>query len=301
MNDVRLNLLTELDLLEELFLDGNRLPFSGNRLVNEQEAIEVLDRIRESIPVECAKATQIVAQGNSYIQKAKQTAELLLKDANAKRDELLDSSAIMKQAQFQGYEIESKAKERCNDLLKAASIKAENIEEEMKKNLIRIEREYSAKKQKLDEDLMEYKKLLADKHLAELKSAQRNLEITESECSKIVNKANQEAKSIYNESLNYKNRIHNQCDQLIKKSSAEANSFKEESQIYAEQTLSELNKRINHLSKIVNAGLNELDRSRLHRQKKDANKENSNTEKPIAFTKSKTVKSRPDSYTNGMG
>ena len=59
MQEDQLALLENLDKLEEIFLDGNRIPFSGNRLVNEQDATDLLDEIRESIPSEIRTAASL--------------------------------------------------------------------------------------------------------------------------------------------------------------------------------------------------------------------------------------------------
>ena len=52
MSETRISSLDLLDQLEEILLDSNRIPFSSARLVDENEAIEILDKIRESIPDE---------------------------------------------------------------------------------------------------------------------------------------------------------------------------------------------------------------------------------------------------------
>ena len=67
--------LDQLDQLEEIVLDGSRIPFSGNRLVNEQDAIELLDEIRESMPKSIVQATKLLKQGDQYISKSKSLAE----------------------------------------------------------------------------------------------------------------------------------------------------------------------------------------------------------------------------------
>ena len=58
MEEVRLSILDQLDKLEEVFLEGSRIPFSGNRLVNEQDAIDILDEIRETLPNQIVKAKE---------------------------------------------------------------------------------------------------------------------------------------------------------------------------------------------------------------------------------------------------
>ena len=50
MDEIKLLILDQLERLEEIILDGARIPFSGSRLVNEHEAIEILDTIRGSLP-----------------------------------------------------------------------------------------------------------------------------------------------------------------------------------------------------------------------------------------------------------
>ena len=47
MSDARLTVLDQLDQLEEIVLEGSRVPFTGGRLVNEGEAVDVLDAVRE--------------------------------------------------------------------------------------------------------------------------------------------------------------------------------------------------------------------------------------------------------------
>jgi hypothetical protein len=37
MSETRITVLDQLDQLEEIVLDGSRIPFSGGRLVNEQD------------------------------------------------------------------------------------------------------------------------------------------------------------------------------------------------------------------------------------------------------------------------
>ena len=52
MNDVRFSVLDQLDQLEEVVLEGSRLPFTGGRLVNETDAVELLDAVRDELPKE---------------------------------------------------------------------------------------------------------------------------------------------------------------------------------------------------------------------------------------------------------
>ena len=75
MADVQITVLDQLDQLEEIVLDGSRIPFSGGRLVNENDAIEVIDGLREAVPIQLGQARDLLAQREDFITKARQQAE----------------------------------------------------------------------------------------------------------------------------------------------------------------------------------------------------------------------------------
>ena len=50
MNDLKVTLLAQLDQLEEIFLDSSRMPFTGSRLVNEEDAIAILSDYKKRNP-----------------------------------------------------------------------------------------------------------------------------------------------------------------------------------------------------------------------------------------------------------
>ena len=60
MNDGRISVLDQLDQLEEILLEGSRIPFSGGRLVNEQDAVELLDAVREALPGQITLVDQLL-------------------------------------------------------------------------------------------------------------------------------------------------------------------------------------------------------------------------------------------------
>ena len=60
MSEARLTVLDQLDQLEEIVLEGSRVPFTGGRLVNEGEAVDVLDAVREVLPKELERADTVL-------------------------------------------------------------------------------------------------------------------------------------------------------------------------------------------------------------------------------------------------
>jgi len=65
MAEAAITVLDQLDQLEEVVLEGSRIPFSGGRLVNEQDAIEVIDALRDCLPDQLQLAVDLIRNGRS--------------------------------------------------------------------------------------------------------------------------------------------------------------------------------------------------------------------------------------------
>ena len=87
MSDARFTVLDQLDQLEEIVLEGSRLPFTGGRLVNEGDAVEVLDAIREAMPKEVERAGQLLDRRDEFINTARQQAEEIVQQAQRQREQ----------------------------------------------------------------------------------------------------------------------------------------------------------------------------------------------------------------------
>ena len=94
MSEARITVLDQLDQLEDIVLEGSRIPFSGGRLVNEQDAIEMMDALRAALPPQIAQADDLLRQRDGFIEKARQQAEEILSQAKRERENLIASAAI---------------------------------------------------------------------------------------------------------------------------------------------------------------------------------------------------------------
>ena len=117
MSDIRLTVLDQLDQLEEIILDGSRVPFTGGRLVNEGDAVEVLDAVREVLPQEFESASQLLKQRESFITTARQQADEIVQQAKRQRDQLVNNAAIRQEAERQVNELQEQTRQQCEQLL----------------------------------------------------------------------------------------------------------------------------------------------------------------------------------------
>ncbi len=271
MGQLPQQLLEKLDQLEEIFLDGQRIPFSGNRLVNEHEAIEILDEIRESIPSEINRAATLLKEGEEYIKQSKIQAQEIIQRATQERDLLVDSTSVRKEAERQIIELQSHARQKSEKILHDARKQACLLEQEMKKKISKQENLYVARREKLERQAIENKKQLTQENTEysnnlkkqienSHKKALIQLEEIRQESHRVQYNANLSAQKINNEASLLKQKTQQECDSLVVLARNEAAFIQDGANKYAEQTLKELEKRLQELNQVVSAGRYELNK-----------------------------------------
>jgi vacuolar-type H+-ATPase subunit H len=124
------SVLELIDQLEEMLTTARRVPLSANVVVNEDNALELIDRARLGLPEELVHARhtledrqRIVAEaeqeGERILSRAEQEAERLIKEAGQRAVEMVSDHAITAQANAHAATILAEAEE------KAASTRAE--------------------------------------------------------------------------------------------------------------------------------------------------------------------------------
>ena len=299
MEEVRLSILDHLDKLEEVFLEGNRIPFSGNRLVNEQDAIELLDEIRESLPEEIIKATDLLKQADKYMDRSKQLSEQLLAKAKYERNQLVGNYGVRQEAERQINEIQSQSKQKCEYLINEAKQKASLIEKDMQTKIIQLENIYSMKKQKLEADSLSQRRKIELDNIELNKDLKKRFDNNNAKAIEQIEKCRQEVILIQRESQKEAERIKNQsiilqqqtqkkCDSLLQNSQNEAANIQEGANRYADQTLRELERRIMEMNQMIIAGRAELDKIRSTNTKRSKSiSHQKTTPKSIPFVKPK--------------
>ena len=131
MNDVRFSVLDQLDQLEEVVLEGSRLPFTGGRLVNETDAVELLDAVRDELPKELERAAKLLDRRDEFINTARRNAEEIVEQAQRQREQLVNNAAIRQEAERQVNEMREQARQQCEQLLQKTREQGAKLEQEM--------------------------------------------------------------------------------------------------------------------------------------------------------------------------
>jgi len=112
----RLDIQQSLNVLEELILGSPRVPFSRRTLVDEDQLLEQLDRIRLNLPSVFQEAVQIVQQRDLILQEAERYAQDLVAAAEQEAARRLDDLGIVQQAEAQARQVKQQLEDDCEAL-----------------------------------------------------------------------------------------------------------------------------------------------------------------------------------------
>lgn len=112
----RLDIQQSLDVLEELILSSLRVPFTRRTLVDEDQILEQLDRIRLNLPTIFREAVQIVQQRNAILSEANQYAQELTLNAEQQAVQRLDELGIIRQGEAEANQLRQKAQQDCEQM-----------------------------------------------------------------------------------------------------------------------------------------------------------------------------------------
>jgi len=147
--DTRAETAVELiDQLEELISSGRRVPFSASMVVNEDEVLELVDRIRLALPDDLVAARHLVEDRDRIVATAEQEAETLVAAAEEVADRrvaeaeqraaaLIAESAITAQAQERAESVVAEAESHAAVTREEADAYARNVMQQLEGNLSR--------------------------------------------------------------------------------------------------------------------------------------------------------------------
>lgn len=115
------------DNLEELLADGVRIPLTGKVMVNEDEVIEILEHIRNSLPEELHQAKWVLKERQRLLAEAEKEAREIVEQGKVYTTKLIDQNEITQQARLQAEEIIKQAKETSQEIRAGAHEYAEQV------------------------------------------------------------------------------------------------------------------------------------------------------------------------------
>jgi hypothetical protein len=123
-----------LDKLEACVHEGTWLP-AGYRILSEERLLELIEKIRASLPEEVGRA-KIIAKGQERVMRAAhEKAQAIVEEAASKHDELLDENEIVRRARTTADAVLREAEERAGKIREGADRYAAGVLTEMEARL----------------------------------------------------------------------------------------------------------------------------------------------------------------------
>ena len=124
------NIQIELENLENLILEGTHIPLTELFLLDRDLLLEQVDRIKENLPTDIATAIEIVNHKRQIVADAESYAYLVVKSAEEKASQILQESAIVRQAELDGAKIRLKTERECEELKHKTQSEIEQLRQE---------------------------------------------------------------------------------------------------------------------------------------------------------------------------
>lgn len=166
-----------LDKLEMMILKGVPIPFSPFVLVNHEKVIDILDKVRASIPGEIQEAHQILKKSEDIQVESHRRAEMLLRQAKSEADKILSESELLRAVQTEAVKIREEVIAEVESIRNTAREDADQIKKDAVIEAIKIREGADGY---VEQVLSTLDSNLSDMH-AIIKNGQKHLEAVKAE------------------------------------------------------------------------------------------------------------------------
>ncbi|WP_414541163.1 DivIVA domain-containing protein [Nostoc sp. CCY0012] len=121
-----LDIQQELNRLEELILDGLRIPLTGRTLIDEELLLEQLDFIRLSLPSIFQQSASLLQHKEEVLLEAEEYGQQVIEAAQAKRAQILAESDIIRQAEQEADQLRRQVQQQCEAMMQETLTEIDN-------------------------------------------------------------------------------------------------------------------------------------------------------------------------------
>lgn len=108
--------------LYDLVQDARSMPLAADKCILERDKVlDMLDEIIAQLPAELKQSRTIVESRNELISQARREAEVIMREAQEKANQMLTKEAVYAEAKKRSEELVGQTQEKINQLRKAAN------------------------------------------------------------------------------------------------------------------------------------------------------------------------------------
>jgi len=132
------DLLSVLNDLEEVIENSSKIPLTKKILVDEERVLDLLDRVRTTLPEEIRQAKWILQEREKVLVDSQKEAARILEDAQRQVVIKADDSEVARQAKTVAEEIVGKAEVVAREIREGARAYADDILKNLEDSLGKI-------------------------------------------------------------------------------------------------------------------------------------------------------------------
>ena len=122
-----MNLVILLDRLDQFIDSAPEIPLTGKSLLDADEALDLIDKIRNALPEEVKRAEWLASEKERVMQESQQEAERIVVEAEEYVAKLVSESEIIKKAKEEAKKIIEEARAEAREMEKGAKEYAEGV------------------------------------------------------------------------------------------------------------------------------------------------------------------------------
>ncbi|GAC1582516.1 MAG: hypothetical protein NVS3B7_17920 [Candidatus Elarobacter sp.] len=115
-----------IDKLEATVKQGSVLPF-GYRVVSEEKLLELIEKLRSSLPEEVGRARSIAKNGDRLVREAQERAQAIVVEASSQQSQLIDDHEIVRRARATAEIVLREAEDKALRVRAGADAYAANV------------------------------------------------------------------------------------------------------------------------------------------------------------------------------
>lgn len=123
----RMNLVILLDRLDQLIGSATEIPLTGKSLVDTEEALDLIDKIRNALPEEVKRAEWLTSEKDRMLKESQAEAERIILQAEEYAARLVSESEIVKKAREEAQRLLEEARREAEQLEREAREYAESV------------------------------------------------------------------------------------------------------------------------------------------------------------------------------
>jgi vacuolar-type H+-ATPase subunit H len=116
-----------LDQFEQMVEQAPRIPLTGKLVMGEDELIEFIEHLRQSLPDEIQQARWLTKERQRYLKEAEEEAKKIAEQGKAYANKLIDEHEISKQAQQKAQELLAQTQKTVREMRAGANEYAEGV------------------------------------------------------------------------------------------------------------------------------------------------------------------------------